>query len=103
MGEDAQDPVDHSRTTRAHAGVTMKDTKNVPGLIIIGLALVAFVACLSAFATGHDSAGTGLAVLSGVGFVAGGGWLYYEHRRVHRVEERWYAEHPDAIRQPPTS
>jgi hypothetical protein len=31
----------------------MKDNVIMPGLIVIGLALVSFVACLAAFATRH--------------------------------------------------
>jgi len=29
------------------------------------------------------------------GFVIGGVWLAPEHVRVRRIEQRWYAEHPD--------
>ena len=35
-----KDPVDHARTTRPHAGESMKDNKIMPALIVIGLALV---------------------------------------------------------------
>ena len=38
-----KDPVDHARTTRPHAGESMKDNKIMPGLIVIGIALVLFV------------------------------------------------------------
>ena len=34
-----KDPVDHSRTTRPHAGESMKDNKIMPGLVVIGVAL----------------------------------------------------------------
>ena len=44
-----KDPVDHARTTRPHAGESMKDNKIMPGLVVIGLSLVSFVAALSAF------------------------------------------------------
>ena len=50
-----KDPVDHVRTTRPHAGESMTDTKNMPALIVIGLALASFVGALSAFATSHQS------------------------------------------------
>ncbi|BBY96072.1 UsfY protein [Mycobacterium gallinarum] len=98
-----KDPVDHARTTRPHAGESMKDNKIMPGLILIGVALVLFVSCLAAFATKHHDVGLMLASFAGVGFVAGGGWLMIEHLRVRRIEDRWYAEHPDALRQRPSS
>jgi hypothetical protein len=98
-----RDPVDHSRTTRPHAGESMKDNKIMPALIVIGVALVLFVACLAAFATRHHDVGLTLAGLSAAGFVIGAVWLVLEHLRVRRIEERWYAEHPDVQRQEPSS
>jgi hypothetical protein len=98
-----KDPVDHSRTTRPHAGESMKDNKIMPGLIVIGLALVSFVGCIAAFATRHHDVGLVLVSLAGAGFVIGGAWLLVEHLRVRRIEERWYAEHPDSQRQRPSS
>jgi hypothetical protein len=98
-----KDPVDHARTTRPHAGESMKDNKIMPGLIVIGLALVSFVGCLAAFATRHHEVGLMLASIAGAGFVIGSAWLLVEHLRVRRIEERWYAEHPDTQRQRPTS
>ena len=98
-----KDPVDHARTTRPHAGESMKDNRIMPGLIVIGVALVLFVSCLAAFATSHQDVGLTLASLAGAGFIIGAGWLLVEHLRVRRIEERWYAEHPDAQRQKPSS
>jgi hypothetical protein len=98
-----KDPVDHARTTRPHAGESMKDNKIMPGLIVIGVALVLFVSGLAAHGSGHHNAGIGLGVTSLVLFAIGGGWLLIEHLRVRRIEDRWYAEHPDAQRQRPSS
>ena len=98
-----KDPVDHARTTRPHAGESMTDTKNMPALIVIGLALVSFVGGLAAFATRHHDVGLTLAAIAAAGFVIGLAWLVVEHRRVRRIEERWYADHPDAQRQYPGS
>ena len=36
-----------------------------------------------------------MAALCAAGFVIGGVWLAPEHVRVRRIEQRWYAEHPD--------
>lgn len=98
-----KDPVDHSRTTRPHAGESMTDTKNMPALIVIGLALVCFVGSLAAFATNHHDSGLAFASIAAAGFVIGMLWLAIEHRRVRGIEERWYAEHPEAHRQRPSS
>jgi archaellum biogenesis protein FlaJ (TadC family) len=98
-----KDPVDHSRTTRPHAGESMKDNVIMPALIVIGVALVSFVACLAAFATKHSDVGLTLAAFSAAGFIIGGMWVALEHRRIRRIEERWYADHPDVKRQLPSS
>jgi hypothetical protein len=98
-----KDPVDHSRTTRPHAGETMKDTKNLPALVLLGLALVTFVGCLAAFGAGHPDVGVTLAAVSAGLFIVSLGWFLTEHLRVRRIEDRWYAEHPDAVRQHPSS
>ena len=98
-----KDPVDHSRTTRPHAGESMTDTKNMPALIVIGLALV----CSS----GHWQPSRPVTTtpawrsprLPPLVLVVGMLWLAIEHRRVRGIEERWYAEHPEAHRQRPSS
>ncbi|MGV0741538.1 protein UsfY [Mycolicibacterium sp. XJ870] len=97
------DPVDHARTTRPHAGETMKDNRNMPALAMIGIGLVLFVSCLAAFATGHPDVGLILAILAAVGILGGGLWLAIAHQRVRRIEQRWYADHPDVSRQEPSS
>ena len=38
MGDNAEDPIDHHRTTRAHAGQNMKNTAAMPGLVFVGSA-----------------------------------------------------------------
>ena len=97
------DPVDHVRTTRPHAGESMKDNKIMPALVVIGLSMVSFVAMLSAFATAHHESGILLGGIALAGFLVVGAWLMVEHHRVRRLEQRWYAEHPGAWRQRPNS
>lgn len=97
-----KDPVDHARTTRPHAGETMKDTKNLPALILLGVALVSFVGGLAAFASGHPDVGTIFVSIAAVVLVISLGWFLIAHLRVRKIEERWHAEHPDAERQRPT-
>jgi hypothetical protein len=66
---------DHTRTTRPHAGQSMKDTVNKPGPALLFIALVAVVACLAASGTSHGDIGTGLTVIAAVMFVACGLWF----------------------------
>ena len=98
-----KDPVDHARTTRPHAGESMTDTKNMPALIVIGVALACFVGALAALATSHHNTGMVFGSLSAAFLIVGLLWLFIEHRRVRGIEERWYAEHPEAHRQRPSS
>jgi hypothetical protein len=41
--------------------------------------------------------------VAAAGFVIGGAWLAVKHRRVRRIEDHWYAQHPEAERQLPSS
>lgn len=104
MGDRADDPVDHSRTTRKHAGQNWKNTRAMPGLIAVGLASAAVFTALFTFATGgHVTTGVGYAVAAAVLLGGGLGWLWQERRRILRIESRYLAEHPEADAQPPAS
>lgn len=98
-----KDPVDHARTTRPHAGETMKDSKNMPAVILLGISGVAFVGGLAAFGSGHPDVGTILVAISTVVLIISLAWFLIAHLRVRKIEDRWYEEHPDAQRQRPTS
>ena len=87
-----RDPLDHSRTTRPHAGEAMKDTRNFPAVVLLGLALVAFVAALAAFATAHLTTGVIFAVVAAVVFAVSMGWFVVEHRRVRAMEDAGRAD-----------
>jgi putative Ca2+/H+ antiporter (TMEM165/GDT1 family) len=80
----------------------MKDTKNMPALILLGVALVTFVAALAAHATSNHTVGVILGCISAVLFIVSGAWFLIAHRRVQSIEERWYAEHPEVERQRPS-
>lgn len=103
MPDLSQDPVDHARTTRQHAGESMKNGANAPGLIAVGVALVALSAGLFALATGHVTVGIIGVVIAVILGASGLAWLAYAHRRVREVENRWQAEHPEEPSGPPTS
>ena len=102
MGNTGHDPVDHARTTRQHAGETLKNTRSTPGLILGLLALAAFIIGLYLFGAGHTVGGVIAAVVVVVVGAAGVWWVLAEHRRVNRAEAAWAAEHPGAHIEPPT-
>jgi hypothetical protein len=54
-------PVDHERTTRQHAGESLKNGANAPGLAGLAVAVVAVIIGLYALATGNVAVGRGLA------------------------------------------
>ncbi|CAN5484034.1 protein UsfY [soil metagenome] len=103
MGNKAEDPVDHARTTRKHAGQNMKNTAAFPALIAIGLGAVAVFGALFAFASGNATPGVVLVVVALLLMLGGFSWLARERRRVRRVEAEYVAQHPDAQWQTPSS
>lgn len=58
---------------------------------------------LAAFGSGHQHEGMTVGVSAVLVMVAGLVWLAVEHRRVRRIFNEWYLEHPDVIRQRPAS
>jgi protein-S-isoprenylcysteine O-methyltransferase Ste14 len=103
MGNTSSDPVDHARTTRQHAGETMKNGYNAPGLILMALGVVALVVSMATFASGEAVAGGASAVIAVALLAVGGTWLAIAHRRVRQRELQWAAHHPEADLQPPAS
>jgi protein-S-isoprenylcysteine O-methyltransferase Ste14 len=103
MAEASEQPVDFARTTRKHAGETMKKTANAPGLIAVAVGVVAFVVALFAIATGHHAVGVVAIVAAVVLAAAGLLWLNRTHRRVLEAEAQFLAEHPEVPAEPPTS
>ncbi|WP_405182219.1 hypothetical protein OG225_14835 [Nocardia sp. NBC_01377] len=78
---------DHTRTTRTHAGESIEDTRNWPGIILAAVGIVAIALTLTAAGYGF----AGWAVIGGiVGVVClvGGVFLVWaEHRRVQKNED----------------
>jgi hypothetical protein len=85
------------------AGESMTDNKTMPALVVIAVGLVSFVGGLAAHASNHQSTGLALGAVAAALVAVGLVWLAVEHRRVRGIEERWYAEHPEAHRQRPSS
>ncbi len=103
MGNTYRDPVDHLRTTRTFAGESMIDVAGWPGYLLIVLGVIAIVGSLAAFGTGHSSQGMTTGIAAVLAVTLGSVWVAVEHRRVRRIAERWYEQHPDVRRQRPCS
>ena len=84
MGETARDPIDYHRTTQPLAGETMKNTAKTPGLVLVAVAVVAFVVCLASFAIRQVDAGIDAAIVALLAAGAALAWLAMEARRVRR-------------------
>lgn len=95
MGDTHHDPIDHSRTTHQHAGVSMIDVYCWPGLLSIALGVLSLVACVAAAAYNHHEWILTTGVVGSMAIAGGSAWLILEHRRVSRIESRWLSEHPD--------
>jgi hypothetical protein len=99
MGETYRDPVDHLRTTRPLAGESLTDELHWPGYLLVFAGVIGCVGSLTAFATGHYHQGMMAGVAAIAAAVVGLAWLTVEHRRIRRIANRWYAEHPEVTRQ----
>lgn len=103
MGDTYRDPVDHLRTTRVFAGESLIDVLHWPGYLLVVAGVIGGVGSLAAFGTGHHDQGMTAGVIAIIVAVLGLVWLAVEHRRIRRIAERWYAEHPEVRRQRPAS
>lgn len=103
MSQPEIDPVDHFRTTRQHAGETMKNGANAPGIIAVAMGVIALVVALAAFATRHASVGGVAVVIALVIGIGGLAWLRYTHRQVRAAELQWHQAHSDEAAPPPAS
>lgn len=103
MGDTYRDPIDHLRTTRPLAGESLIDVLHWPGYLLIVAGVIGGCASLAAFGSGHHNEGMTAGVTAIAITVVGLVWLAVEHRRIRRLCERWYSEHPEVIRQRPAS
>jgi FtsH-binding integral membrane protein len=74
-----------------------------PGYLLVVAGVMAVAASLTAFGTGHQSQGMATGVVAVVAMTFGLVWLAIEHRRVRKVEDRWYDAHAEVRRQRPAS
>ncbi len=69
-----------------HITRTRRDAGRSPGLVIMGIALVAFAVCVLNFALGHGAAGVVAASVGLLAFGAGLAWLVMDGRRFRDAE-----------------
>ncbi|KRQ25372.1 MULTISPECIES: protein UsfY [Mycobacteroides] len=95
MREADEDPVDHERTFRPHAGESLKDRASWPGLALIALGVISVVLGLTAAGyrlyTWTSIAGALALALFFLGWL----WLHIERKRVRQMESVWQKEHSD--------
>jgi len=77
---------DDQRTTRSHAGEALEDTRNWPGIIMVGLGLVCVALTLTAAGYGFEGWAVIAGILTGVLLIAGVVTIVAEHRRVKSHE-----------------
>jgi hypothetical protein len=93
MGDTSRDPVDRHRTTRPRAGESMKNTWRMPGFLLVGVGVIAFVMCLAAFALGRIGVGIAATIVTLLTAGAGIAWLAMEARRVRNAERERVTDH----------
>jgi uncharacterized membrane protein YcjF (UPF0283 family) len=92
MARTPVDPTDHSRTTQPHSGEFMKDTRGLPGYLLMGVAVLSVVACVAAAGYGHQGWTILLGLFGVLTMIAGAEWVYVEHRRLRRIEAQQAAQ-----------
>ena len=59
------------------------------GLVVVGVAFVAFVVCVTNFAFGQAGAGVAAAIVGLLAFGAGLAWIAMDRRRIRDAERGW--------------
>lgn len=103
MDSPRTDPVDHERTTRQHAGESLKHGANMTGIGAVAVGVVALIVGLFGVATGQPGVGAVALIVAIVSGVAGAAWLVRTHRKVREAELHWQAAHSDRPAPPPSS
>ncbi|WUI35207.1 hypothetical protein OG804_01690 [Nocardia sp. NBC_00416] len=77
---------DNARTTRSHAGESIEDQRNWPGIILAAVGIVLVGITLTAAGYGFAGWATVAGILGGVCIVAGVLIVVLEHRRIKAKE-----------------
>jgi len=96
MGDTHHDPTDYSRTTQPRAGIVMKDNFFWPGLILLLVAVFGIISTAGVAAYRHYEWLATTVTIAVLGLVAGALWFVVEHRRLTRIDQLWYAAHPES-------
>jgi hypothetical protein len=76
----------------------MKNTWRMPGLLLVGAGVAAFVMCLAAFALRRVGAGIAATVVALLASGAGLAWLAMEGGRVWEAQRERVSDHRGAAR-----
>ncbi|MGQ4618687.1 hypothetical protein [Nocardia sp. R7R-8] len=79
---------DDARTIRTHAGESIEDARNWPGIILVAVGIVAMALTLTAAGYGFAGWAVVAGVVSGVCVIAGVLVIVAEHRRIKAREGR---------------
>lgn len=88
----SQHPVDQYRTANPRAGEWFKNTRDLLGLFLLAVGVVGVAVCLAAAAHERTQLAIGTGIAAGLALVCGAAWLYFEGRRIRRIEETRPAE-----------
>ncbi|WP_459545694.1 hypothetical protein [Nocardia sp. X0981] len=77
---------DDSRTTRSHAGESIEDTRNWPGILLAALGIVLVGLTLTAAGYGFEGWAVIAGILAAVCLISGFAIVLLEHRRVKANE-----------------
>lgn len=80
------DPQDHSRTFRRHAGEGIDDHKNFPGYVLVMIGFGALAIAITAAGYGYEGWTLIGGIVAAVCLVGGAAWVVLEHRRVKHQE-----------------
>lgn len=78
-------PIDDARTTRPRAGMAFKDRRQLPGVALLVLGVLALVGCLTAASMRDTGWAVGLGVLMVVAVAGGVGWVLAGRNRTAKV------------------
>jgi hypothetical protein len=90
---------DSRRTTRSHAGESVADTRNRPGLPLFATGLFGLAATPTAAGYGFTGAAVAGALITAACLGGGGAIVAAEHRRVKGREGRHLTDRASATRQ----
>lgn len=94
MGQTARETAGHDRTPGRCDTESAPDAPRAPGLLVVAVAALAFLVCVTNFALGHAGAGVAAAIVALLAFGAGLSWLGMDRRRIRQAERDWVISGP---------